>query len=651
MPFFVMCLIKLSLSVVISRGISIVHSQLRTNRCSNSGAYMAKIENYKYTVEEAFSDGFFVIPDYQREYVWQENEVNKLLQDIVDEYDATRDEEYFIGTILVSDSSDKTLEVIDGQQRLTTLFLTVCALKHLLDGAFDSNDLICKKRTAPDGSASVSYRLDLRYEGAEDFCRIISSAPSYDELESRLIEARGKLFGSLENLANAYQSIILFLKNRYSNHEELDIEALLRFWGYLANYVVFIQIKTTVSRALKIFETINERGVSLNSMDLLKNLLFTHVNQDRFGHLKNEWKKITEPLEKHKEKPLRFLRYYLMANYPIKGMGQKKEPIIREDQIYDWLTDKENAELCGYKSDPFLFVRKLAEGVETFINFSNGKDRHGKDSVPLDNLRKLCGGAFSLHFILLLSASKLPDDLFDYLVRQLESFLFYFIVTKSTTRDLERNFSVWADELCGIVAETDKSKQTLALNDFVQRHLKQGAAEKSDEFEDYFKRFSFSSLQQYRLRYVLAKLTQYVDMQFRGVKEARRLDDYLTLEVEHILPNTPESDFKEDFEKANPSHPYDVIKNRLGNLTLLEKPINIAAGRDFFDDKKPLYEKCGNYLTISISNKHSVGKNTSIERINEVLKSYDQWTSAEIEDRQEMLMQIARMIWTIKDYS
>ncbi len=88
---------------------------------------------------------------------------------------------------------------------------------------------------------------------------------------------RGKLYGSLENLVNAYQSVILFFRDKYSQHEILDEQKLLGFWGYFANYVVFIQIKTNVSRALKIFETINERGVGLDSMDLLKNLLFTHV--------------------------------------------------------------------------------------------------------------------------------------------------------------------------------------------------------------------------------------------------------------------------------------------------------------------------------------------------------------------------------------
>jgi len=88
---------------------------------------------------------------------------------------------------------------------------------------------------------------------------------------------------------------------------------------------VFIQISTDVSSALKIFETINERGVGLNPMDLLKNLLFKQVKQDEFTMLKNAWKKITVPLEKANEKPLRFLRYFLMANYKIEiNRGDKK---------------------------------------------------------------------------------------------------------------------------------------------------------------------------------------------------------------------------------------------------------------------------------------------------------------------------------------
>ena len=95
--------------------------------------------------------------------------------------------------------------------------------------------------------------------------------------KSKVAAAGIPKFGSLENLLNAYGTIHGFLDANYK-----DMDALRKYWGYLANNVLFIQISTDVSSALKIFETINERGVGLNSMDLLKNLLFTQVSQDEF---------------------------------------------------------------------------------------------------------------------------------------------------------------------------------------------------------------------------------------------------------------------------------------------------------------------------------------------------------------------------------
>src|SRR5438270_8510858 len=96
---------------------------------------MAKIENYKFTIEEAFRNCFYIVPDYQREYVWTDKEVQQLVDDIDDQFDASGGREYFIGTILVSPAGERNqFEVIDGQQRLTTLFLLLCALKHLFKG-------------------------------------------------------------------------------------------------------------------------------------------------------------------------------------------------------------------------------------------------------------------------------------------------------------------------------------------------------------------------------------------------------------------------------------------------------------------------------------------------------------------------------------
>lgn len=79
---------------------------------------MTKIENCKYCIAEAFRDCFYVVPDYQREYVWTEKEVEQLLEDTDEQIDSGKGREYFIGTVLVSaaDPEQKNrFEVIDAQ--------------------------------------------------------------------------------------------------------------------------------------------------------------------------------------------------------------------------------------------------------------------------------------------------------------------------------------------------------------------------------------------------------------------------------------------------------------------------------------------------------------------------------------------------------
>jgi hypothetical protein len=344
-------------------------------------------------------------------------------------------------------------------------------------------------------------------------------------------------FGSLENLVNAYATLYRYLQDNYD-----DVAKLKKYWFYLATNVVFIQISTDVSSALKIFETINERGVGLNSMDLLKNLLFTQVTPDQFSKLKDEWKKITSPLEKGKEKPLRFLRYFLMANYPVKN--EKGESVIYEDKIYDWFINKDNAALCDYAGKPFDFVRKVIRNVEHYINFTNGLGNDGKPSLAMDSLKRLAGGAFSLHYVLLLAAAPLPKPLFDHFVTQLESFLFYYIFTKTPTKDLEKNFSTWADEMRGIAALGDAAAQKEKINAFVAEHFQKNMDGKAQELSDALKRFSLYSMQQYRTRYLLARLAQHVDLAFSGVKIPGSLEPYTTLEIEHILPDTPTAELR-----------------------------------------------------------------------------------------------------------
>jgi hypothetical protein len=604
---------------------------------------MARIENHKYSIEEAFRECFYIIPDYQREYVWTDKEVSQLIDDINEQIDAGQTREYFIGTILVSPTNQKNhYEVIDGQQRLTTFFLLLCALRHMFQGEPQRqtiSTLISTSYTDNNGETRTNLKLEPRYENAGDvMAKLVDLDADPQTVRTGIQAANIPSFGSLENLVNAYATIYRYLKDNYE-----DTSRLRKYWGYLANNVVFIQISTDVSSALKIFETINERGVGLNPMDLLKNLLFTQVAQGQFTQLKNEWKKITGPLEKGTEKPLRFLRYFLMANYVIKN--DRGDAVVREDEIYDWFVDKGNAALCDYAGKPFEFVRKIIRSVENYIAFSDGLGNDGKPNVAMDGLKRLAGGAFSLHYVLLLAAAPLPKPLFDHFVSQLESFLFYYIFTKTPTKDLERNFSLWADKLRTIASQTDQAQQYAALNAFVAEHFESNMEAKAQELTDALKRLTLHTMQQYRTRYLLARLTQFVEMAFSGVKTASNFGAFSNLEIEHILPNTPTSELRALWTSDNPQASYDDYKNRLGNLTLLEKPINIVAGNDFYATKQTEYRKSGNYLTRSLVALTEVGQNTSISRINEKLMAFPIWNATSIENRHGMMVDLARDVW------
>src|SRR5690606_31142693 len=110
-----------------------------------------------------------------------------------------------------------------------------------------------------------------------------------------------------------------------------------------------------LSSALKIFETINQRGAGLNAMDLVKNLLFSEADEADFQKIKDLWKDIVFNLQTCKEdnSPLRFLRYFLMARY--------HNGILREDDIYKWIISPEGKKATNYEHKPLEFAKELVK--------------------------------------------------------------------------------------------------------------------------------------------------------------------------------------------------------------------------------------------------------------------------------------------------
>lgn len=579
-------------------------------------------------VENCFKN-FYVVPDYQREYVWTEIQINQLLDDIYDEFDFNLNKEYFIGSTVVFKNSDGFYELIDGQQRITSIFLIICAFKKLyIERGIDTDTIerMIKDKTVNSLGDSVDcYKLELQYKDSSYILAKIANN----------LERPENLKGSAERLYNSYESIINFLNNKFKNDEDLTL--LKKFFVYIFRKLKFIQIKTPeINDALKIFETINERGVGLNPMDLLKNLLFRQVDRNDFNSLKDKWKTIIKLLEKNNEKPLRFLRYFIMSNYKVNN--QRGEEIIREEEIYKWFIRPENIAQCNYVNKPFEFVDLLLENVNCYINFFKGINKDGSKNIYLDNISKLGGGAFKQHLILFLAGRNLPQNQFNYFAKQIETLVFYYFITKEQTKEFERNFSKWAKTILKITSQEE-------LTSFVKENIQPVIIVKEQEYRISFLETRQNNLQQYRIRYILAKFAQFLDQERLGSYTPQLLDNYITkgVEIEHILPLNPSLELRNEIGEE-----YDDLKIRLGNLTLLEKIMNIVVSNDYYSKKVVEYAKSPYYLSKSLAGLDNIGINSSITRLNQKLKCFDTWNKEKILERQQMLYELSKDIWKIE---
>lgn len=581
---------------------------------------------------------FYSVPDYQREYVWGEvdqkgergDEVEQFLQDIYQEFEEATDvsaPEYFIGTTVVCQTKDGVFELIDGQQRSTTIFLTLCALRDRFaelgeELPRDLPDQIAASSTDWQGRTTHRLRLDLQYEDSGGVLKAYANA---DREPTRPEGTR-----SIANMASAYEAIREFLVTQFRD----DPEALRRFYGYFTNKVKLIRIQTpTIAKALKIFETINDRGVGLDAMDLLKNLLFMHAPSEEFSKLKDTWKGITDTIYGANEKPLRFLRYFVLANY-------KCDPKIAEDAIYDWFSKKDAERQTRHVSEPLAFACNLFTAAKAYANFMTGLNPDGTTELGIVNTRYLGGRATRQHFILLLAGSHLERNLFTRLAREIENLMFVWLVTSTPTKEYERAIIEGANRLRAVSKLSDFER-------FVKEFFEAEKRKLSRRFYNAMLNLQATDMRVFRIRYLLAKLTQHIDIQaFSSTEATNTLAQYIEAknDIEHILPERPTTEVLDEFGEAE--IPSDLIQ-RLGNLMLVERSLNRALGRKPYSQKVTVYPNSQFLLVRCQAGTPKIGVNDRITKVARTVPVYGIWNRENLQDRQRYLTQLAHLVWEV----
>lgn len=585
-------------------------------------------------------DYFFVVPDYQREYVWKvDDEVEQFLVDIENEFDpgAKSQSSYFIGSIIIV-KNDKKHDVIDGQQRLTTIVLTMCALRDVMQGEtlddIQSNYLkaISEWLSSFDVEAGkVQLRLELQYEESKDFLATLIQQQN----------PSGDASASIRKMQGAYQRI----KTELEGHLKKGIGSLTEFAAYFLTKIDLVVIESeNLSSALKIFETINQRGANLNAMDLIKNLLFSKASPDEFTKIKDKWKSLSTHLQAAREddKPLRFLRYFLMARY--------HDGILREDDIYKWVISPTGKSALNYESKPYELAVELEKTAKRYADLVKATElqKDGGDYPEVTRIGFINKYRSRQHLILLLALdAHATTNALNYLARQLESFFFYCNTLGIQAKDNERLFTQWAKKLRGLKDET-------AIAAVVHDTIFLDLGSKLAEFKDRFLTIRHSAYEPgYRLRFVLGRMENTL-MSLAGLGNVG-LEKANEMQVEHILPQTTKDGVIPQSYAAS-SDEYQNQVYRLGNVTLLESQINQAVNNcndlngDWFGQKQGEYVNSSLLTPKLLDDEFAIGNNTATNRLRtEMAFEFKEWNKAAIEKRQSILLDLALETWKIND--
>lgn len=265
----------------------------------------------------------FVIPEYQRKYAWEITNCDKLWSDVIDFMDSDRKDPYFFGTVIINCSNeDSEYNLIDGQQRTTTMLILLKALlmkvNEKLISMVDDKDSESLKNGLKErrrNLLSILYNVD-----PED----VSDEPN-DEKDKKIFES----FNKIENKSNQEiynEDLITILKylkyeeieyrvthipykqkdNKYTNFfrnfkhfyykEELNhIDFLNKFTKTLLEKCQIIRIKSwKVDQAIEMFNSLNSDGMPLNDSDIIYSKMFARADEDSRKILGEKWKYLVE---------------------------------------------------------------------------------------------------------------------------------------------------------------------------------------------------------------------------------------------------------------------------------------------------------------------------------------------------------------------
>lgn len=255
----------------------------------------------------------FIIPEYQRPYAWTTDEAETLFEDIW-EFATTiggldQNGSYFLGSIVSFENEDGEQEIIDGQQRITSLFLLLRAIYTKLTQGDDANTDAAQnfiRQIEP-----AIWRTDNR-TGKVDYNNILLTSKVVDNEGNEVLRNILKEGVANPDSNDNYSKNYIHFQKLYNSHCEKSPLKIYDFIYALLNQAILLPISAdSQDTALTIFSTLNNRGLPLSDADIFKAKIYNNLNDNDKEAFISQWKTLErEATEAHES--IQQLFYYYM---------------------------------------------------------------------------------------------------------------------------------------------------------------------------------------------------------------------------------------------------------------------------------------------------------------------------------------------------
>lgn len=523
----------------------------------------------------------YFVPKFQRDYSWEKEHWTDLWDDLK-AIDKGEEDYHYMGYLVLQEMQTNKFKIVDGQQRMTTFSLIILAavkrlktlneeerVKVLIDNFIGSKSI---------GSLMVTNKLELNRNNDYYY---------KEAIEGNDIPKRG-IKKTVSLMSKAIDYYYKEFKN-FTKGEEIG-KLIEKIGGSLLFTTIYIGDELN---AYKVFETLNARGVQLSSADLLKNYIFSLIDNqqktpaEELDRLDEKWGKIGSDIGNKKYSD------YVLAEW------NSRNSLSRKINLFNDIKKKINN-----KKLAFDYLNILAQNSLIYSGLLNYESDFWKDhSCYLkikENLRFLnLFGIRQPSSLLLISYQKLPED-FDKILEWLAKLSFrYNVICRGHPGEQEKHYNKICQKIANGNCNIGEIKELLLKFNPSNEKLRQLFLEKTMP----------TAQSNRKARYILTKIHNYHE---------KKSKDEQSFTIEHVLPVKPNGEWQDYFGEN-----WKLFNQRLGNMLLVDSSTNKELDQKSFTEKKEIL------VTKGIKD----------------LDSYDQWDTETINSRQTKLADIALRIW------